>query len=91
MKIRKHFHFTGYVQGVGFRYTAMYAAQSLGLTGYVMNEDDGSVTMEAQGEEESIDLLLKKLNDGRWIRITGVTAEKMPLDPGERSFRTRGY
>lgn len=91
MKIRKHFHFTGYVQGVGFRYTAMYAAQELGLTGYVMNEDDGSVTLEAQGEEEGIGLLLKKLNSGRWIRIAGVTEENIPLIPEERSFRTRGY
>ncbi|MFR8717144.1 MAG: acylphosphatase [Faecalibacterium prausnitzii] len=33
---------TGQVQGVGFRYRARYAAQSLDLTGWVQNEDDGS-------------------------------------------------
>ena len=32
---RRHWRFTGQVQGVGFRYRAQYAAQRLGLTGWV--------------------------------------------------------
>ena len=32
---RRHWHFTGSVQGVGFRYRAQYAAQLLDLTGWV--------------------------------------------------------
>ena len=43
---------TGQVQGVGFRYRARYAAQTLDLTGWVENEDDGSVTLEVQGDPE---------------------------------------
>ena len=31
--IRKHFYFSGRVQGVGFRYKAMYLARGLELTG----------------------------------------------------------
>ena len=34
-KIRKHFYFSGRVQGVGFRYRSYYIAQSMGLTGWV--------------------------------------------------------
>ncbi|MCR5233462.1 MAG: acylphosphatase [Lachnospiraceae bacterium] len=34
--------FYGAVQGVGFRYRAKYAAQSVGATGWVRNEYDGS-------------------------------------------------
>ena len=34
-KVRKHFHFSGDVQMVGFRYQAKYAADDLGLTGWV--------------------------------------------------------
>ena len=60
-KVRKFLTFTGRVQGVGFRYTAEYLAQSIGLTGWVRNEWDGSVAMEVQGTEEQIDLLIKKL------------------------------
>ena len=42
--VRRRYSIEGQVQGVGFRYRARYAAQSLGLTGWVENEDDGSVT-----------------------------------------------
>ena len=47
--VRRRYSIEGQVQGVGFRYRARYAAQSLGLTGWVENEDDGSVTLEVQG------------------------------------------
>ena len=46
--IRRRWHFTGNVQGVGFRYFAQCAAQKLGLTGWVANNWDGSVTLAAQ-------------------------------------------
>lgn len=46
---RRHWHFTGSVQGVGFRYRAQYAAQLLDLTGWVENNWDGTVDLEAQG------------------------------------------
>ena len=42
--IRQAMTFYGDVQGVGFRYTAYHIANSLGLTGYVHNEWDGTVT-----------------------------------------------
>ena len=47
--IRKRVVFYGRVQGVGFRYTAQFAAQSAGTTGWVRNEYNGSVVMEIQG------------------------------------------
>ena len=49
--VRKQIRFRGKVQGVGFRYHAKNAASSLGLTGWVRNESDGSVYMEVQGED----------------------------------------
>lgn len=49
--IRKRLQFYGRVQGVGFRYTAIRAANSLGVSGWVRNERDGSVTVEAQGSD----------------------------------------
>ena len=47
---RRRYQIHGQVQGVGFRYRAMYAARELGLTGWVQNEEDGSVTLEVQGD-----------------------------------------
>ena len=49
MKVRKHFYFSGRVQGVGFRYQACRIARSLGLAGYVKNLWDGRVELESQG------------------------------------------
>ena len=43
--VRRRYSIEGQVQGVGFRYRARYAAQSLGLTGWVENEDDGSASL----------------------------------------------
>jgi len=48
----------GRVQGVGFRYSALQAATELGLCGFVCNEQDGSVTIEAEGTREQIELLI---------------------------------
>jgi acylphosphatase len=50
VKIRERFIFKGDVQGVGFRFRAYHAANVLGLTGFVRNEYDGSVLLEAQGD-----------------------------------------
>ena len=56
--IRRRWRFTGTVQGVGFRYYARAAALHLGLTGWVANNWDGSVTLEAQGERAALDALV---------------------------------
>ena len=47
--IRKQIRVYGSVQGVGFRYRTEHAAESVGATGWVRNDPDGSVFMEIQG------------------------------------------
>ena len=51
METRKLFkiHVTGRVQGVGFRWSAVREARSLGITGYVKNQSGGNVYIEAEG------------------------------------------
>lgn len=51
-RIREHYVFFGRVQGVGFRYRAKYVANGLRITGWVRNDWDGTVEMEAQGTLE---------------------------------------
>ena len=75
---RRRINFKGRVQGVGFRYRASYAAESLGLTGWVKNEWDETVTMEVQGEEEKIDQLVDRMFRERYIRIEGISVLSMP-------------
>ena len=78
----------GIVQGVGFRYTAKYMAQSLDLTGWVRNEYDGTVTMEVQGREALINKLLVGLNQNRFITIEWMDTKEIPLEE-ERTFQVR--
>ena len=87
--IRKAFRFTGAVQGVGFRYRAQYAANGCRVTGWVKNEWDGSVIMEAQGTEEQINEMLKLINKGSYIRIDRMEYHEIPLDEKERGFHVR--
>ena len=87
-EIRKHIVFHGRVQGVGFRYTAKYMAQSLGLVGWVKNEWDGTVTMEVQGRETLINKLLVGLNQGRYIEIEWMDTDEIPLEK-ESGFHVR--
>lgn len=49
---------TGRVQGVGFRYSAVHKAQQTGIKGYVKNMYNGSVFIEAEGDETSLDQFL---------------------------------
>ncbi len=88
-KIRKHFIFSGYVQGVGFRYHSSYMARDLGLTGWVKNEYDGSVVMEVQGEEALIDRLIIALNNDRYIEIQNIESKTIKLDEEERNFKVK--
>ena len=90
-RIREHIIFRGRVQGVGFRYQAMYAARTYGATGWVENLPDGSVEMEAQGTPAAIGKVLTHLRSGHWIRIDDMEVEEIPLANGERGFDVRGY
>ena len=89
MKIRIRYRFTGYVQGVGFRFRAYHAARLLGLTGWVRNEPDGSVTVEVQGERREIDAMLEMTERGHYISIDHMDSKKLPPDPDEYSFEIK--
>ncbi|MBO5198226.1 MAG: acylphosphatase [Lachnospiraceae bacterium] len=88
MRIRKRLQFFGQVQGVGFRFRAVNAARALGLTGWVANEWDGSVSMEVQGDPEEIEALIEKLKGGTFIRIERIEEEVLPVET-ESGFDTR--
>jgi acylphosphatase len=53
-------------------------ARSLGLTGWVRNEWDGTVSMEVQGSAMRIDKLLEGLNGDRYISIDWMDAKEIP-------------
>lgn len=89
MQIRKQMRFTGDVQGVGFRFRAYHAAMQLGLTGWVRNEYDGSVTLEAQGDPAAVEALPRLLEGSLYIHIDSVDTRTLPLRGDERTFEIR--
>jgi acylphosphatase len=54
----------GRVHGVGFRYYVVSRASALGLTGWVSNEQDGSVRCVAEGPRADLLALLELLHEG---------------------------
>jgi len=54
----------GRVQGVGFRYWTSHIAERLGVSGWVRNERDGSVTVECEGPEDMVDRFIKQVRQG---------------------------
>jgi acylphosphatase len=87
--IRRHYIFEGDVQGVGFRWYASQAASAAGVTGWVRNEYDGSVTMELQGTADQIDAAVEMLGKDSWIRIDRTTMRDMEPNETERRFTVR--
>lgn len=54
----------GRVQGVGFRASAKQMAEQLGVTGWVKNQPDGTVLIEAEAEEDQLKRFIEKINEG---------------------------
>lgn len=78
--IRKHYWFSGRVQGVGFRYRAYHIAHSLGITGWVRNHWDERVEMEAQGTREALARMVEMLDAQRFISIEGIEENVIPME-----------
>ncbi len=54
----------GCVQGVFFRASTQKQAIQLGIRGYVRNQPDGSVYIEAEGRQRSLDTLVQWCHQG---------------------------
>lgn len=66
----------GRVQGVGYRAFVLDEAARLDLSGWVANEPDGSVRLQAEGRRADLDLLVARLWDGpqaAWVDDVAVT------------------
>ena len=89
--IRKRIKFYGRVQGVGFRYRAEKSASIYGINGWVRNNDDGSVDMEAQGDKENIEEMIELIKKGNFIEIDLVEEKVIPLKDDEYGFKIIDY
>lgn len=81
---------TGRVQGVSFRYYTCLEARKLGLTGWVRNEQDGSVTAVAEGPLDKLQQLERFLHQASpHARVTQVQASYSESQNEFHIFETR--
>jgi len=60
---RRVYHFTGRVQGVGFRYTTQNIALRHNVQGYVRNLRDGRVELVMEGDEKEMDEIVQTVSE----------------------------
>ncbi len=77
----------GWVQGVGFRWSAVREARSLGLSGIVSNRPDGTVEVIAEGDSARLARFLGWLEKGPpGARVSSVDVEWLPWTGAYRGF-----
>ena len=68
-------HFTGRVQGVGFRYTTIRIARRYRVAGFVQHLSDGRVRLVAEGETDKVEAFVEDVRQQMSHYITGHTVE----------------
>lgn len=70
--MKKHYDITisGRVQHVGFRYHTLEVAENYSIKGYVQNKTNGTVFVEAEGEESNLERFVDWCRQGpRWANV----------------------
>ena len=82
----------GRVQGVGFRSMTKMVADQLGVTGTVKNEDDGSVTIEAIGNDDIIQKFIEEIKKSPSPsgRVQYVDVQEDPMIEERKKFDVVG-
>lgn len=82
---------SGRVQGVSFRYWTLQEAEALGLTGWVRNEPDGTVSALIKGARPDVEAMLERFREGpRAARVTGIRSETADPLEAPPDFRITG-
>jgi acylphosphatase len=81
---------TGRVQGVAFRWEAQHQAETLGVTGWVSNEPDGSVLAHVEGEPDVVNDMVVWLRQGPPASIVRDCAVREAATTGAASFEITG-
>jgi acylphosphatase len=75
----------GRVQGVGFRYSLMRAAQTQGVAGLARNRADGTLEAVFEGEPQAVESLVRLAREGPH----GAQVERVELFAEEPEGLTR--
>jgi acylphosphatase len=87
---RRRVHYSGRVQGVGFRFTTQRVARAYAVHGYVRNLPDGRVEVVAEGEHLVLDGFFQAVRSemDRRIDAESTTAEAV-IEPAFEGFEIR--
>ena len=86
MRKRLHATFSGSVQGVGFRFTAVRLARRFPVTGFVRNLANGKVELVAEGEEKTLQEFLKAVREAFRDYVQEVEIEWSSATAGFEGF-----
>ena len=91
MIFAKHYLVRGRVQGVGYRYFALDAAERLGVKGFARNLRSGEVEVYGEADELTLQSFKQELQRGpRMAEVTEVTESSVPVSGVYASFLIRG-
>lgn len=75
-------HFSGHVQGVGFRYAVLQVAREFEVAGYVKNLADGRVLVEVEGRITDVGAFLAAVQERMhgYVRKTERSGRARPAE-----------
>ena len=88
---RVEVHYSGTVQGVGFRFTAERFANDRKIVGYVKNNSDNRVELVAEGEEGALKEFLESLKMDMANYIDNYSINWFPPTGEFKRFEIRSY
>ncbi len=83
--VRVHVHYSGRVQGVGFRYTVKSVVLGYDVLGIIRNLPDGRVELIAEGELDELEEFLQAVRDSGLRR--NVQDEDIVWEDAQDEFR----
>ena len=83
--VRVQVHYSGRVQGVGFRYTVKSLDPGYDVLGVIRNLPDGRVELVAEGEQVELEAFLQAIRDSGLRR--NIRDEEIVFGEGQDNFR----
>ncbi|MBP7933511.1 MAG: acylphosphatase [Phycisphaerae bacterium] len=86
-RCRRTVHYSGHVQGVGFRYTTERLARRYEVGGFVRNLSDGRVEVVVEGTPAEVGAFLADLDE---TMVEYIRGRQLAESPGTGEFRGFG-
>jgi acylphosphatase len=85
--VRYNIIVNGYVQGVGFRYFVRITASNYGINGWVRNKMNGTVEIDAEGNEINMNKFIEVIKKGnRFSEVEDISINEIRSYENYRDF-----